>query len=178
MTIDESVMKMSDRAEKARQLFLEGYNCSQSVVCAFEDEPQLAAIGHETLMRMSSSFGGGLGRLREVCGTVLGASIVLGIMFGYDKPKDFASKKEHYRHIQEFAARFKAENGSYVCRELLGLSADDKGGYVPEKRTAEYYKKRPCPNLCACAAGILDEYIAEIRQELSVSDGGGQNEDN
>lgn len=153
---------MTDRSEKARQLFLQGYNCSQSVTGAFAD---LLEIDEKTLMMLSSSFGGGLARLREVCGAVLGASLVLGLMFGYSDPKDYSGKSEHYKHVQEFARRFKEANGSYVCRELLGLKKSENTGYVPEKRTDKYYEKRPCPQICATAAGILQQYIEELKQQ-------------
>lgn len=146
--------------EKAAALFKEGYNCSQAVVGAFEEEIN---IDRSVLMSLASSFGGGMGRLREVCGTVSGAFMVLGALFGYDDPKASVGKAEHYRHIQEFAKRFSEKNGSYICRELLGLS-EKKSDFVPEKRTEQYYKKRPCAELCGISAEILEELIAEIRE--------------
>ena len=109
---------------------------------------------------MASSFGGGLGRLREVCGTVSGAALVLGIARGYSDPEDYAAKKAHYALVQEFARRFREVNGSIVCRELLkGISATEGG--APEARTEAYYRKRPCPNLAYCAAEILDEILKD-----------------
>ena len=146
-----------DRAERAKALFLSGYNCSQAVVCAFCD---VTGLDVETSARLASSFGGGLGRLREVCGTVSGAAIVLGIARGYSDPKDFDAKKRHYALVQEFARRFREANGSIVCRELLKGVETTPGG-EPEQRTAEYYRKRPCPALAACAAGILEELLKE-----------------
>ncbi len=142
---------------KARENFLQGYNCAQSVVKAFDD---IYDMDSAQLLALSSPFGGGMGRLREVCGTVSGIFIVLGILYGYNDPKDFEGKKELYARVQELAKRFREENGSIICRELLGL--DHKSDLpVPEKRTDEYYKKRPCPELCACAARILEKYIEE-----------------
>ena len=146
---------MTDHGERAKALFLEGYNCAQAVVCAFCD---VTGLDMDAAARMASSFGGGLGRLREVCGTVSGAALVLGIVKGYDDPKDFAAKKAHYTLVQEFARRFREENGSIVCRELLKGVETTPGG-TPEQRTSEYYKKRPCPELAYKAAKILEEVM-------------------
>lgn len=148
---------MSKHAALARDLFLQGYNCSQAVFCAFCD---VTGLDMDAAARMASSFGGGLGRLREVCGTVSGAALVLGIAKGYADPKDFAAKKTHYALIQEYARRFREANGSIVCRELLEGVEVAPGG-APEARTEAYYKKRPCPNLAYCAAEILDELLEE-----------------
>lgn len=148
---------MPDHAEQARKLFLQGYNCSQAVFCAFCD---VTGLDMDTAARMASSFGGGLGRLREVCGTVSGAALVLGVARGYADPKDYAAKKAHYALVQEFARRFREANGSIVCRELLKGTGATEGG-APEARTEAYYRKRPCPNLAYCAAEILDEMLRE-----------------
>lgn len=148
---------MSKHAALARDLFLQGYNCSQAVFCAFCD---VTGLDMDVAARMASSFGGGLGRLREVCGTVSGAALVLGIAKGYADPKDYDAKKAHYALVQEYARRFREANGSIVCRELLqGVEAAPGG--APEARTEAYYKKRPCPNLAYCAAEILDELLKE-----------------
>lgn len=148
---------MDTHEELARNMFLEGYNCTQSVVGAFCDDMD---IDRETAIRMASSLGGGMGRLREVCGTVSGMFLVLGYFYGYSTPRDYEGKKALYARVQELARRFRVENGSIVCRELLGLAGKDCSP-VPELRTAEYYKKRPCPELAACAAKILEEYMKE-----------------
>ena len=150
---------MIDHAEKARALFLQGYNCAQAVACAFGD---VTGLDGELTARMTSSFGGGLARLREVCGTVSGAALVLGIVRGYSDPADQDAKKAHYARVQEFARRFREQNGSIICRELLN-GTDTVPGLVPEARTAEYYKKRPCPELVYCAAKILEEMLGEER---------------
>ena len=146
---------MRAHGETARELFYKGYNCAQAVFCAFCD---VTGLGMDEAARMASSFGGGLGRLREVCGTVSAASLVLGIARGYDDPKDQSAKKAHYALVQEFARRFREANGSIVCRELLN-GIDNTVGGAPAERTPEYYAKRPCPNLAACAAEILDEML-------------------
>ena len=155
--IKEEVSINADRAVRAADLFYQGYNCSQSVVGAFSD---LLPLDFGTLMRLSSSFGGGMGRLREVCGAVSGMFIVLGLLAGYDEPRDHAAKTEHYRRIQQLAARFREQNGSIVCRELLGLSAGPDHP-EPARRSESYYKKRPCPQIIAQAAGLLEQYLKE-----------------
>ena len=146
-------------AQKAEALFYEGYNCAQSVLLAFGDMTGLEA---GTAAALSSSFGGGLGRMREVCGAVSGAAMVLGILRGQYDPKDAQAKKRHYHLIQEFAARFREENGSVLCRELLA-GAGAAGGKDPEERSAGYYKKRPCPRIVYRAAEITEEMLSENR---------------
>lgn len=145
------------RREKAMALFEEGYNCAQSVFLAFAD---LHGIDAQTAAALSSSFGGGMGRLREVCGAVSGMFLTLGVLYGYDDPKAKEEKAEHYARIQELAAAFEKENGSIVCRELLGLCVK-KEAPTPEARTKEYYQKRPCRELVGDAAELLENYIAE-----------------
>lgn len=152
-----SGMEIRMRKEKAMALFEEGYNCAQSVFLAFED---MHGIDKKKAAALSSSFGGGMGRLREVCGTVSGMFMTAGVLYGYDDPKAKEEKAEHYARIQELAAAFEKENGSIVCRELLGLSVK-KEAPTPEARTAEYYKKRPCKELVGLAAEILEQYIEE-----------------
>ena len=144
-----------DHAEEARRLFLEGYNCAQAVFCAFCDRTDLSI---DAAARMSSSFGGGMGRLREVCGTVSGALLALGILQGYDDPHDPEAKAAHYQRVQEFARRFKEQNGTIVCRELLKDVPVTPGG-IPEPRTPEYYQRRPCLRLVGEAAAILEAMI-------------------
>lgn len=145
------------RREKAMTLFEEGYNCAQSVFLAFAD---LHGLDEKTAARLSSSFGGGMGRLREVCGAVSGMFMTLGILYGYDDPKASVKKAELYAQVQALAADFEKENKAIVCRELLGLSVQ-KEEPTPEARTKEYYKKRPCKELVGEAADILERFIAE-----------------
>ena len=141
--------------EKAKQLFMEGYNCSQAVLGAFCEE---CGLDFDTAMKMSSSFGGGMGRLREVCGAVSGMFMVAGLIYGYDDPTAQEEKAKHYERIQKLAEEFRKENGSIVCRELLGLT-EKKSEPKPEQRSAEYYKKRPCPEMVKMAAEIMEQYI-------------------
>lgn len=143
------------RGDKAYELFMSGYNCTQSVVGAFAD---LIEMDFDTAVKFGSGFGGGVGRLREVCGTFSGAVIVIDMLYGYSDPKNVKAKAELYARIQELAAEFRKDNGSLICKELLGLSRPE-GSPVPEARTAEYYKKRPCPELCRYSANMVEEYI-------------------
>ena len=146
------------RPEKAKQLFMSGYNCSQSVVGAFID---VFPIDFDTAMKLSSSFGGGMGRMREVCGAVSGAFMIAGLKCGCCDPCDKAAKSAHYALIQKIAADFKEQNGSIICRELLeGVGCSGKcQGSVPEDRTAGYYKKRPCAELVYIAAKIVEDEL-------------------
>lgn len=144
-----------NHAEEAARLFMEGYNCAQSVFLAFRD---LTGYDWKEAARLSSSFGAGMGRLREVCGGVSGMFLVAGLLYGYDSPTDLESKKEHYARIQELAAAFKAKRGSIVCRDILRNPSTDP---APSPRTAEYYAKRPCARVVYEAAAVLDAYIAE-----------------
>ena len=153
---------MTDHGQRAYDLFLEGYNCAQAVFCAFEDE---TGMDREAAARLASSFGGGMGRLREVCGAVSGALLALGVLRGYADPADPQAKKDHYRLVQEFARRFREKNGAIVCRELLSGVQTTPGG-EPEPRTPEFYKKRPCPALIRQAAEIADEILRETEDAV------------
>ncbi|MBR3354316.1 MAG: C_GCAxxG_C_C family protein [Oscillospiraceae bacterium] len=146
-----------DHSIEAQRLFREGYNCSQAVFCAFCDE---TGLDTDLAAQLSSSFGGGIGRLREVCGAVSGAMMALGALRGYSDISDPDKKIRHYERVQEFARRFREKNGSIICRELLkGIEVTE--GVVPEARTPEFYEKRPCLRLIGEAAAILDDMLAE-----------------
>ena len=144
-----------DRAEQAAQLFLRGYNCAQAVAVAFSD---LTGLSPELSAKMASSFGGGMGRLREVCGAVSGMLLVTSLLYGYDRPEDDQGKKELYKLVQSLAEQFRQKNGSIICRELLKNPPSDPN---PSPRTEEYYRQRPCAAMVYTAAQILDAYIAE-----------------
>lgn len=141
--------------EKAMALFHEGYNCAQSVVLAFAD---MLELDEGTLSRMSCSFGGGMGRLREVCGAVSGMCMVAGLLLGYEGAETGEVKAVHYARVQALAGAFEALNGAIVCRELLGLQQKCDTP-TPEARTADYYKNRPCAQLVGSAAEILAQYL-------------------
>jgi len=162
--IEEIQDQKKTRSELAMSYFKEGYNCSQSVVLSFIDEYNMDV---KTALNISSSFGAGMGRLREVCGAVSGMFMVAGLMYGYSDPKDHKKKTEHYERIQYLAKEFEDENGSIVCRELLGLGSG-KDNPEPERRTKEYYKKRPCIKLIGMAADIMDAYIKNEREKVSI----------
>ena len=142
-------------AERAKSLFTNGCNCAQAVLCAFEDVTHLPA---QTAARVAGGFGGGIGRMREVCGAVSGAVMVLGLVTGSDDPKDAQAKAAHYADVQEFARRYREETGSIICRELL-QGVPTVPGSVPEARTEGFYKKRPCAELVALAAGIVADML-------------------
>lgn len=147
------------KGQYAMELFKRGYNCSQSVFLAFHEEYDM---DFKTALRISSSFGAGMGRLREVCGAVTGMFMAAGMLYGYDDPKDNAGKTEHYKRIQYLAKEFEDQNRSIICRELLGLGKG-KDSPVPEQRSEEYYKKRPCVELVGMAADIMEKYIEKHR---------------
>lgn len=141
------------KSQLARDYFLNGANCAQAVLCAFADECQL---DETSAMRLASGFGGGMGRMREVCGAVSGMILVANILHGNTDPKDKAAKDAHYALIQRLAEKFREQNGSIICRELLNLEGHGADSPVSEARTGEYYKKRPCAELVALAAGIIE----------------------
>lgn len=145
------------RREIAMDNFKKGYNCSQSIILAFAD---MLPVDRDLLSKMASSFGGGMGRLREVCGSVSGIFMVAGFLYGYSGPETGEVKADHYARIQELAKRFEEKHGTIVCREMLGLSVRHDVP-TPEARTNEYYKKRPCAEIIGDAAEILEEYIKE-----------------
>ena len=148
---------MTDHAELCEKYFMSGANCAQAVICAFMD---CTGLDYETSMKLGSSFGGGFGRLREVCGAFSGACAVAGLLWGYSDTSDKNLKAQHYALIQDMAERFRKINGSLICRELLE-GIESSANPQPSDRNAEYYKKRPCPKIAASAAAILDEIIAE-----------------
>ena len=142
-----------DHGMKAAELFLGGYNCAQSVVVAFSD---LTGLDESFSAKMASSFGGGMGRMREVCGAVSGMLMVLGLLYGYDTPGDDVSKKAQYTVVQELSARFREQTGSIVCREILKNPPSDPN---PTPRSAEFYAQRPCARMVMTAARLLEEFM-------------------
>ena len=165
---------MKPEREKAKELFLEGYNCSQAVFAAYAER---YGLDKELALRLSASFGGGMGRMREVCGAVSAMFMVAGMETGQVRPRDPEAKKANYEMVQKLARRYKEEYGSIICKELLGLvpmpgkeKAEGEGGALraaeftdttPAERTEEYYKKRPCLEQIQRACDILDEILFE-----------------
>ena len=148
---------MSKQGDAAYAWFLKGYNCSQSVVAAFA--PQLG-LTEETALRLSAGFGAGIGRMREVCGAFCGGVTVLSMV--YADPTDPKDTSRMYALVQQAAEQYRSRNGgSIICRELLAKAgAAPAGGTAAEDRTADYYKKRPCPELCRLCADLCAEFIA------------------
>lgn len=144
-------MTVQEREKKAGDLFKAGYNCCQAVAMTFAD---VLGLPEYEVARLASGFGGGMGRMREVCGTVSAMTMVAGAMIPANDVADKAAKTANYALVQDMADEFRRMNGSIICRELLGLSKPE-GTPVPSDRTPEYYKKRPCGELCSIAAGIV-----------------------
>ncbi len=153
-------INVEQRAETGRNNFLSGYNCTQSVLAAFADlHPD---IPKDTLMRIAASFGGGTGRLRLTCGAVNALAMLAGLENGNPEPGNLDARARNYALVQEFAAKFREENDSLVCAELLGLRSGKIEPPRPSERTAEYYRARPCPKLIECACRIYASHLLEI----------------
>lgn len=157
---------IEERVEKAKRLFKEGgYNCCQAVVLAYND---LFDLDDTLAASLSSGFGGGMGRMREVCGSVSGMVMLAGLIAPAADPAAMDWKTRNYALVQEVAGEFKAINGSIICKELLGLvpmgssAAAPKESPVPSDRTPEYYKKRPCEELVGISARIIGEKLLKI----------------
>lgn len=146
-----------ERGRRAEENFRRGYNCAQSVFLAFSD---LIGMGEKTALKVSAPFGGGVGRMREICGAVSAMEMVCGLLFYDADHVTLEEKSALYAREQELARRFRDKNGTMICRELLRGITDDVSPQA-EARTSVYYQKRPCAGLCACAAEILENYLAE-----------------
>lgn len=149
---------MEKRIEKAVELFKQGYNCAQSVVAAFAD---MYGFTNEQALKMSSSFGGGIGRMRETCGAACGLFILAGLETGATEGSDREGKAANYALVQQLAQEFKKRNGALRCADLLGLSKKEPIVSTPEARTDIYYKKRPCAKMVEEAARIWVEYLRD-----------------
>lgn len=153
-------MLKESRKQQAIDNFMAGYNCSQSVFAAYAD---LFGIDRDTALKISSSFGAGMGRMREVCGTVSAMFMVAGMVTGCTTAGDVMGKKANYDVVQHLAEVYKERYGSIICRDLLGLKKD--AAYtetMPDERTREYYKKRPCVRQVAGACDIIEEYLNSL----------------
>ncbi len=155
---------MSDKGKKAKALFLAGANCAQAVLGAFADE---YGLPEETAFRLAAGFGGGIARMREVCGALSGMVMAAGLLFAEGRIGDKAAKDAHYALIRRLADRYRERaGGSIVCRELLGLAPRQCDAPVSEARTVEYYRKRPCARLVEIAAEILEEALREAPEQF------------
>ena len=141
--------------EKAKELFESGYNCSQAVLLAFAD---MFGMDFETAQKISATFGGGMGRMREVCGAVSGMTMLAGMIRPASDPTVKDWRTANYALVQDLAAQFKAENGSLICSELLGIAPKPQEP-TPEARTEAYYQKRPCADMVASAVRIYLESL-------------------
>ena len=146
------------RIKRAMDFFMEGYNCSQSVVLAFAD---MYGLERDVALRLSSSFGAGMGRMRLTCGAVTGLFMLVGLETGATDPADREGKGRNYAEVQKVAERFKALKGSITCSELLKLRADAPTPHMPDARTAEYYKTRPCVEMVRTAATLFCDFLEE-----------------
>ena len=153
-------IEIEARVTRAVGYFKSGYNCAQAVVMAYDDIMDLSV---EALAKIAAPFGGGMGRMREVCGTVSGMTFIAGAICPAITPQNLEERKANYALVQHFAQRFRQENGDIVCRRLLGLEpmAERSETPMPSQRTEEYYRKRPCAEYVASAARIVAEYLAE-----------------
>lgn len=149
-------MNNEELIEKAVALFKEGYNCSQSVVASFADQ---YGFTREQALRMSASYGGGIGRMRETCGAACGLFMLAGLETGAIDGADRDGKARNYAVVQELAEEFKRRNGALKCADLLGLSQKEPVVSTPEARTSQYYAKRPCVKMVEEAARIWCEYL-------------------
>ena len=156
----ETTMKIdvNERVERACEYFKAGYNCAQAVVMAYNDIMEMSL---EEVAKLAAPFGGGMGRMREVCGTVSGMTMLAGFIQPSADPKNLEERKDNYALVQHFAEQFRKENGDIVCRRLLGLEpvVERNETAMPSERTAEYYKKRPCVKMVEEAARIWVEYL-------------------
>lgn len=150
------------RADKAEELFLQGYGCCQAMLGAFAD---VTGLDISTSLKIASGFGGGMGRLREVCGAVSGGFMIISLIYGFDKA-DHHAKKELYERIQYIAEEFKKINKTIVCRELLDLNKQQEIP-TPDLRTQEYYNKRPCLRHIREMADIIEKYLEENKEVIS-----------
>lgn len=149
---------VEERSARGRDLFLQGYNCCQSVLLAFAD---LLPVDESVLKTMGSGFGGGVARLREVCGCMSAMAMIAGYISPAVDPGNMEARTANYALVQSFAASYKEKMGSIICREILGLRQTAKESPRPSERTPEYYKSRPCALSCANAAAIVAEYLID-----------------
>ncbi|MBR3711483.1 MAG: C_GCAxxG_C_C family protein [Bacteroidales bacterium] len=158
MSPDYSTLDVAARAEQAVTYFKSGYNCAQAVYMAYAD---LFGMDSKTAAVIAAPMGAGIGRMREVCGTVSGAALIAGLAIPCDNPTDMAAKTRCYALVQQVADRFSEANGSIICRELLGI-APIKESPTPSPRTEAYYKKRPCVELVRMSATFIGEELKKL----------------
>ena len=146
---------MKSRVEQATATFEEGYTCAQSVFSTYAD---LFGMDRETALKLSSPMGGGIGRMREVCGAVSAMALLAGLKEGNTDPANEEGKEKIYLLTRQMAERFREQFGTIVCRELLGIEGMEESA-KPSVRTQQYYQERPCLQLIAAAAKIIEEML-------------------
>lgn len=158
---------LDDRVKRAVDIFMQGYGCCQSVVAAFAD---LYGLDDNSAKRIAAGFGGGVGRMRMMCGAVSGIVMLVGLDCGQTEGSDRQGKSACYKVVQDLLAKSKEENGSIICAEILGINGNQKAtsNYVASERTAEYYKTRPCAAKVESAARIFAEYL---KNKAKIKDG-------
>lgn len=149
---------VEERDRMAREYFRDGYNCCQSVLLAFKDVIDLPA---DKIAAISAGFGGGMGRLREICGAMSASVFMAGVISPSSEPSNHAERTANYALVQQFAARFREEQGSIVCRELLGIRSGQKESPAPSERTGQWYTSRPCERIVGAAARMIAEKLEE-----------------
>ncbi len=150
---------LEERVNRAVENFMQGYGCCQSVVAAFAD---IYGLDETMAKRIAAGFGGGVGRMRMMCGAVSAIVMLVGLDCGQTEGSDRMGKSACYKVVQELLAKSKADNGSLICAELLGLKGPVPAGqYVASERTAEYYKTRPCAAKVESAAKIFAQYLED-----------------
>jgi len=157
----DQIMLGESRQEQAVEAFLNGCNCAQAIFSTYAD---LFGIDKQTAMNLTNSMGGGISRLREVCGTVSAMALLAGLAEGDVDPGDLKAREKVYQRTRDLTAKFEVENGSLVCRELLGILGRERSA-KPSERTPEYYKKRPCAKFVACAAKIIEEELLQAASQ-------------
>lgn len=155
------VIDKQKRMKRAEELFMQGFNCSQSVATAFAD---VYGYTEEQMLRVSAGLGAGIGRMRLSCGAFNAMALLAGLENGSVTPGDREGKSANYKTVQQLAARFQEEHGSLICAELLKLKQDAPLSYEASERTAEYYQKRPCVKQIISAARIYAEYLETVNK--------------
>lgn len=150
--------ELDERVARAVDNFMAGYGCCQSVVAAFAD---LYGLDDTQAKKIAAGFGGGVGRLRMMCGAVSGIVMLVGLDCGQTEGSDREGKSACYKVVQQLLAQSEAENGSLICAEILGIKGHEKAhsNYVASARTAEYYRQRPCAAKVESAARIFANYL-------------------
>ena len=151
-------ISIDDRDRMAREYFRDGYNCCQSVLLAFQD---VIDLPKERIASLSAGFGGGMGRLREVCGAMSAAVFMAGVAVPSSDPANHAERTANYALVQEFASRFREEQGSIICREILGIRSTQKESPAPSERTTVWYTSRPCERIVGACARMIAERLED-----------------